>query len=75
MQVGDKVVCIDKEIIHWLSFGEIYTIDRIDPKHPGSDHPSLAAVLFLKEVNAGYFDWHFRLLEEMQNTNFIGLVQ
>jgi hypothetical protein len=74
MEVGDKVVYIDREK-GGLSFGEIYTIESIQSKIDKSDEPYCQDILYLKGNDTGYFDWRFRPLEEMQNTNFIGLVQ
>ena len=74
MEIGDKVVCVNREA-SGLSIGEIYTIERIDPGRTHNAYPYNAPLLYLKGNDTGYFDWRFRPLEEMQNENFIGLVQ
>jgi hypothetical protein len=74
MQAGDKVVCVNREA-SGLSIGEIFTVERINLGRPSAAYPYNAPLLYLKGNDSGYFDWRFRPLEEMQNTNFISLVQ
>lgn len=68
MQVGDKVVCTDQGGGNGSQLGGIYTIIRIDKR-------SWDTFFYFKELDVGFYNYRFRLLEEIQNTNFIGLVQ
>ena len=64
MQVGDKVVCVDKTKTS-ITFGETYTIQRVSRDYWGDN------ILYLEGIDEGFFSWRFCSLELMQNTNFI----
>jgi hypothetical protein len=67
MNLGDKVVCVDDEdsgIHKKLKVGEIYTIiDR------------LFEAYYFAETSGGWYQYRFRSLEEMQNTNFVSIAK
>jgi hypothetical protein len=68
MRVGDKVICVDKTKTS-ITFGETYTIQKINKDYRGDD------ICYLEGIDEGFFFYRFRSLEEMQNTNFISIAK